>query len=92
VCCSRRHGRHPGVLAAAHKLFARLYAFYSRKLLPLSAARSQVPGGLRLFAGLGARRFPAAEELARDMRAAGFREVTFERLTAGIVALHLGLR
>jgi demethylmenaquinone methyltransferase/2-methoxy-6-polyprenyl-1,4-benzoquinol methylase len=38
------------------------------------------------------RRFPGAEELAGEMRTAGFRDVTFERMTAGIVALHLGAR
>ena len=36
------------------------------------------------------RKFPAAEELARQMAEAGFQNVTFERMTGGIVALHLG--
>jgi ubiquinone/menaquinone biosynthesis C-methylase UbiE len=30
------------------------------------------------------------EELAEEMRNTGFREVHFERLTGGIVALHIG--
>ena len=36
------------------------------------------------------RKFPGAEELARQMRDAGFSSVEFERLTFGAVALHLG--
>jgi demethylmenaquinone methyltransferase/2-methoxy-6-polyprenyl-1,4-benzoquinol methylase len=36
------------------------------------------------------RKFPSAEDLAAQMRAAGFARVEFERMTGGIVALHLG--
>ena len=32
----------------------------------------------------------SAEELAAQMRGAGFRSVTYERITGGIVCLHLG--
>jgi len=35
------------------------------------------------------RKFPGAEELARQMRTAGFQSVEFRRMTGGIVALHL---
>ncbi len=35
------------------------------------------------------RRFPGAEALAESMRAAGFARVEYERMTAGIVALHI---
>ena len=38
------------------------------------------------------RRFPDVEDLAAQMRAAGFREVRYETMAAGIVALHLGTR
>jgi demethylmenaquinone methyltransferase / 2-methoxy-6-polyprenyl-1,4-benzoquinol methylase len=36
------------------------------------------------------RKFPGAEQLAAEMRAAGFDRVEFERMTGGAVALHLG--
>jgi demethylmenaquinone methyltransferase/2-methoxy-6-polyprenyl-1,4-benzoquinol methylase len=36
------------------------------------------------------RKFPAAPELAEDMRRAGFEAVSYRYLTAGAVALHLG--
>jgi demethylmenaquinone methyltransferase/2-methoxy-6-polyprenyl-1,4-benzoquinol methylase len=35
-------------------------------------------------------KFPGAEDLAQQMREAGFSSVDFERLMGGIVALHLG--
>jgi ubiquinone/menaquinone biosynthesis C-methylase UbiE len=34
-------------------------------------------------------RFPGAERLAERLRAAGFSDVTFERLTLGTVAIHV---
>jgi len=36
------------------------------------------------------RKFPGAEDLASEMREAGFRDVEFHRMLGGIVALHLG--
>jgi demethylmenaquinone methyltransferase / 2-methoxy-6-polyprenyl-1,4-benzoquinol methylase len=89
----------PGGLAAIlefsrppSRLFSALYDFYSRRLLP--AVGGALSGSREAYAYLpeSVRRFPGAEELAGDMRAAGFREVSFERMTAGIVALHLGWR
>jgi len=89
----------PGGLAAIlefsrppSRVFAALYDFYSRLLLP--AVGGALSGSREAYAYLPAsvRRFPNAGELAEAMRAAGFREVSFERMTAGIVALHLGWR
>jgi ubiquinone/menaquinone biosynthesis C-methylase UbiE len=37
----------------------------------------------------GVREFPTAEELAEELRHLGFEEVAFERLSLGIVAIHL---
>jgi demethylmenaquinone methyltransferase/2-methoxy-6-polyprenyl-1,4-benzoquinol methylase len=37
-------------------------------------------------------RFPNQEELAAMMRGVGFDNVTFENLTGGVAALHLGER
>jgi ubiquinone/menaquinone biosynthesis methyltransferase len=37
----------------------------------------------------GVRAFPGAEELAREIAAHGFVDVTFERMSAGIVAIHV---
>lgn len=69
-----------------------LYSFYSRAILPriggwisgLPEAYTYLPESVR--------KFPNAEALADEMRTAGFAKVRFERMTAGIVALHLGER
>jgi len=70
--------------------FAALYGFFSTRVLPwigglISGSRdaySYLPESIR--------KFPGAEELARQMQAAGFATVEFERLTFGAVALHIG--
>jgi demethylmenaquinone methyltransferase/2-methoxy-6-polyprenyl-1,4-benzoquinol methylase len=38
------------------------------------------------------RKFPGAEELAQEMRQAGFSRVEFDRMTGGAVALHIGTK
>ena len=73
-------------------VFAALYRFYSRRVLP--AIGGAVSGERRAYEYLpeSVRRFPSAERLAAMMREAGFTEVRFERMTGGIVALHIGTR
>jgi demethylmenaquinone methyltransferase/2-methoxy-6-polyprenyl-1,4-benzoquinol methylase len=89
----------PGGMAAIlefsrppNPLFAALYHFYSRRILPwIGGALSGSRDAYRyLPESVG--KFPAAPELADDMRQAGFENVSFEYLTGGIVALHLGER
>jgi demethylmenaquinone methyltransferase/2-methoxy-6-polyprenyl-1,4-benzoquinol methylase len=71
-------------------LFASLYNFYSRRVLPVIGGA--LSGSLEAYTYLpeSVRKFPGAEELAANMGAAGFSNVTFERMTGGIVCLHLG--
>jgi demethylmenaquinone methyltransferase/2-methoxy-6-polyprenyl-1,4-benzoquinol methylase len=75
-----------------HPLISAFYSFYSRRLLP--AIGGAVSGSREAYTYLpeSVRRFPGAEELAGDMQRAGFQQVRFTRMTAGIVALHLGTR
>lgn len=40
----------------------------------------------------GMERFPAAEEFVRELVSIGFEDVSFERLTLGIVAIHTAHR
>ncbi len=72
--------------------FGSLYRFYSRRILP--RVGEMLSGSKTAYQYLpeSVRKFPAAEELADQMRGAGFEEVRFERMTFGIVALHLGVR
>jgi len=89
----------PGGMAAIlefsqppNPLFARLYHFYSRRILPwIGGALSGSREAYRYLPDSVAR-FPTAPELADHMRRAGFANVSFEYLTGGIVALHMGER
>jgi demethylmenaquinone methyltransferase/2-methoxy-6-polyprenyl-1,4-benzoquinol methylase len=73
-------------------LLAGLYGFYSRTILP--AIGGIVSGSKEAYTYLpeSVRKFPDADGLADQMRDTGFVNVRFERMTAGIVALHLGDR
>jgi len=89
----------PGGLAAIldfstppNAVLARLYSFYSRNILPTIGGL--ISGSKEAYSYLpeSVRKFPGAEDLADQMRRAGFANVRFERMTVGIVALHLGNR
>jgi demethylmenaquinone methyltransferase/2-methoxy-6-polyprenyl-1,4-benzoquinol methylase len=69
-----------------------LYDFYSFNVIP--ALGRAVAGDADAYRYLveSIRRFPAPEVVAGMMRAAGFRRVSFQRMSAGIVALHSGWR
>jgi demethylmenaquinone methyltransferase/2-methoxy-6-polyprenyl-1,4-benzoquinol methylase len=73
-------------------LLASAYGFYSRAILP--AIGGMISGSKDAYTYLpeSVRKFPDADGLAEQMRDAGFGNVRFERMTAGIVALHLGDR
>jgi len=92
-----RRALRPGGMAAIlefsqprNPAFAALYGLYSRRVLPLVGGA--LSGSRDAYAYLpdSVRKFPSADELAEAMRRAGFRDVSYEFLTGGIVALHLG--
>jgi demethylmenaquinone methyltransferase/2-methoxy-6-polyprenyl-1,4-benzoquinol methylase len=74
----------------ANPWLARLYGFYSRRMLP--AIGGLISGSREAYQYLpdSVRKFPDAASLADEMRRAGFVRVEFERMTGGIVTLHLG--
>jgi demethylmenaquinone methyltransferase / 2-methoxy-6-polyprenyl-1,4-benzoquinol methylase len=69
-----------------------LFRFYFTRLLPLFGGL--ISGSMSAYQYLpdSVQRFPDQRELALMMEQAGFTEVTFENLTGGIAALHLGTR
>ena len=73
-------------------VLARLYGFYSRRFCPLIGGMISGSKDAYTYLPESVRKFPDAEGLADQMRDAGFVNVRFERMTAGIVALHLGDR
>src|SRR5215472_1720919 len=86
----------PGGLAAILEfsqppglVFRTFYEFFSSRVLPYIGGL--VSGSREAYTYLPASisRFPGSEMLAREIRVTGFSRVEFERLTRGVVALHL---
>ncbi len=70
--------------------FAALYNLYSRRILPVIGGLISGNRDAYTYLPESVKKFPNARELADAMRCAGFTEVSYELLTGGIVALHLG--
>jgi demethylmenaquinone methyltransferase / 2-methoxy-6-polyprenyl-1,4-benzoquinol methylase len=73
-------------------IFRSLFSIYFTKVLPvfgglISGSRSAYQYLPESVSG-----FPGQEELASMMKVAGFEDITFQNLTGGIAALHLGMR
>jgi demethylmenaquinone methyltransferase / 2-methoxy-6-polyprenyl-1,4-benzoquinol methylase len=87
-----RPGGRAVVLELSHPpsaAFARLYSFYFDRIAPAVAA---LLGGDReayRYLPRSLRPFPEPERLAALLREAGFRTVTYERLSLGIAAIHI---
>lgn len=73
-----------------NRLWAAFYGFYSRRVLPLVGGLISGDPSAYRYLPASVRRFPSPEELADEMRRAGFSEVSFELMSWGMVALHLG--
>ena len=71
-------------------LFAGPYGFFSTRVLPWVGGMVSGSRDAYTYLPESIKKFPGAEGLAEQMRAAGFSSVEFERLTFGAVALHLG--
>ena len=87
----------PGGMAAIlefsqppNAVFGALYNFYARRILPWIGGLISGSRDAYTYLPESVRKFPSAPELAAMMRRAGFAEVSFEYLTGGIVALHIG--
>jgi demethylmenaquinone methyltransferase/2-methoxy-6-polyprenyl-1,4-benzoquinol methylase len=72
------------------RVFGGLYDFYSRRVLPAIGAVVSGDSSAYRYLPESVAKFPGAEDLAEAMRRAGFAAVRFERMTGGIVALHIG--
>jgi demethylmenaquinone methyltransferase/2-methoxy-6-polyprenyl-1,4-benzoquinol methylase len=73
-----------------HAMFAALYHFYSRRILPWIGGVISGDRSAYTYLPESVKKFPSASELAAAMRRAGFPHTEYEYLTGGIVALHLG--
>jgi demethylmenaquinone methyltransferase/2-methoxy-6-polyprenyl-1,4-benzoquinol methylase len=75
-----------------NRIFGMLYGFFSTRVLPWVGGL--VSGSREAYSYLpeSIQKFPGAQELAYQLRAAGFKSVEFEPLTFGAVALHVGCK
>lgn len=72
-------------------ILRKLYDFYSFTLLPkIGTWISKDPTGVYTYLPDSIRKFPNQEALKQRMKRVGFKEVIYENLTGGIVALHIG--
>ena len=70
----------------------RLYDLYSFNVIPAVGRAVTGDGEAYRYLVESIRKFPRPEKFAEMIRAAGFRRVSFEAMTGGVVALHSGWR
>jgi demethylmenaquinone methyltransferase/2-methoxy-6-polyprenyl-1,4-benzoquinol methylase len=90
-----RPGGRAVVLELSHppsRSFARLYSFYLDRIAPAGAALLGADREAYRYLPRSLRPFPNAERLAALLQEAGFANVTVERLTLGIAAIHIAER
>jgi demethylmenaquinone methyltransferase/2-methoxy-6-polyprenyl-1,4-benzoquinol methylase len=75
-----------------NRVWGAIYGFFSTRVLPVVGG--WISGSREAYSYLpeSIAKFPGAEQLAREMEAAGFARVEFERMTGGSVALHIAWR
>jgi demethylmenaquinone methyltransferase/2-methoxy-6-polyprenyl-1,4-benzoquinol methylase len=74
-----------------NRLFRAAYDFYSTMILPKLGGWISGSNDAYTYLPDSVRKFPSAEDLAIEMRSAGFTNVQFQRMTGGIVALHFAI-
>jgi demethylmenaquinone methyltransferase/2-methoxy-6-polyprenyl-1,4-benzoquinol methylase len=89
----------PGGVAAilefsqpTNRTFGAMYRFFSRQVLPRVGGLISGSSDAYSYLPESISKFPNAEQLAAEMQVCGFSKVEFERITGGVVALHLGTK
>lgn len=72
--------------------FRELFQFYFTRVLPLIGGLLSGSRGAYEYLPDSVSRFPDQKRLAEMMRQVGFEKVSYENLTGGIAALHIGMR
>lgn len=88
-------GGQVAVLEFSHPVvpgFRALFQFYFSHVLPRIGGLVSGSRGAYEYLPDSVSRFPDQERLAELMREVGFAEVSYQNLTGGIAALHLGIR
>ena len=76
----------------ANPVFASFVRFYNWRLLPWIGGLVSGSRGAYQYLPDSISKFPNQETLASMMRAAGFADVSFENLSGGVAAVHIGRR
>jgi len=76
----------------SNALLRPLFGFYFRKILPILGGVISGSRGAYSYLPASVSRFPAQQQLGSLMEQAGLDQVSFENLSGGIAALHLGRR
>jgi demethylmenaquinone methyltransferase/2-methoxy-6-polyprenyl-1,4-benzoquinol methylase len=90
-----RPGGSVAILEFSHPVvpgFRALFQFYFTRVLPRIGGVVSGSRGAYEYLPDSVSRFPDQKRLAELMRETGFGEVTYQNLTGGIAALHLGIR
>lgn len=72
------------------RIWGGLYNWYLNRVLPLIGKCVSRDQAAYAYLARTIREFPSARELAREMEDAGFVRVRYQKLTSGIVCLHVG--
>lgn len=72
--------------------FRGIYTWYSLKVLPRIGAMISGDKSAYTYLPESIRDFPGQGNLAKELDAAGFKEISWTNLTGGIVALHVGIK
>ncbi|MBQ2477175.1 MAG: class I SAM-dependent methyltransferase, partial [Desulfovibrio sp.] len=72
------------------KIWGGLYNVYLTRLLPAIGRLVSRDSGAYAYLARTIMAFPSARELRKEMEDAGFAKVRYEKLTSGIVCLHVG--
>ncbi len=75
-----------------HPLFRRVYLWYFHRMLPWIGRLVSGHPSAYSYLPASVSDFPSPQGLAEWMREAGFAEVSFRLMTAGIVAIHVGVK
>jgi demethylmenaquinone methyltransferase/2-methoxy-6-polyprenyl-1,4-benzoquinol methylase len=73
-----------------YRWFRPLYYFYTKRILPFIAGRITGDRAAYEYLNASIEAYPDHVAMSEELRRAGFREVRVERMTFGIVALHVG--
>lgn len=78
--------------SAEDRILFGLYNFYLAYVLPLAGRLLSREQGAYQYLADTIAAYPSALSLAQEMRTAGFARVDFQKYTAGIVCLHVGIK